>query len=107
LRALAFAADLQRQAHDRVIDPAAHRFVEAVAHPHQDTASDRVNHALRGVQTGNQKEQRHQCRHASARQNAIINFEHEQRAGEHQKVAHAAEDGGGDKGSPTRAECGC
>jgi len=107
LRALAFAADLQRQAHDRVIDPAAHRFVEAVAHPHQDTSSDRVNHALCGVQTGNQKEQRHQCRHASARQNAIINFEHEQRAGEHQKVAHAAEDGGGDKGSPARAECGC
>jgi len=34
-------------------------------------------------------------------------FEHEQRAGEHQKVAHAAEDGGRDKGSPARAEGGC
>ena len=56
LRALAFAADLQRQAHDRVIDPAAHRFVEAMADPHQDAAPDRINHALCGVQTGNQKQ---------------------------------------------------
>jgi hypothetical protein len=78
-----------------------------MADPDQDAASDRVNHALCGVQTGNQKEQRDQCRHASARQNAVINFEHEQRAGEHQKIAHAAEDGDRDKGSPARTECGC
>jgi len=78
-----------------------------MADPHQDAAPDRVNHALSGIQTGNQKEQRYQRRHASARQNAVVNFEHEQRAGEHQQVAHAAENGGRDKGSPARAEGGC
>ena len=74
--------------------------------PHQDAAPDGVNHALGGVQARNQNEQGDQRRHAAAWQNAIVDFKHEQRAGEHQKIAHAAERGGRDKGSPARAERG-
>jgi hypothetical protein len=106
LRTFAFGADLERQADDRVIDARTHRLVQAMADPHQDAAPDGVNNALGGVQPRNQKEQGDQRRHAAAGQNAIVDFQHEQRAGEHQKIAHAAEGGGRDKGSPARAERG-
>ena len=91
LRAFGPAAGFQRQPHDGIIDAHAHRLVEAVADAHQDTAADRFDDALRRIEAGDQDHQRDQRRHAAARQHAVVDFEHEQRAGEHQKVAHAAE----------------
>ena len=101
---LAFGTDLERQADDCIIHPPTHRLVQAVTDPHQDAAPDGVNHALGGVQARHQNEQGDQRRHAAAWQNAIVDFKHEQRAGEHQNIAHAAERGSRDKGSPARAQ---
>ena len=39
-------------------------------------------------------------------QHPVVDFEHEQRAGEHQKIAHAAEQRDGEKGPPAGAERG-
>jgi len=83
LRAVAFGADFQRQADDRVVDPRTHRLIEAATDPDHDSASDRVDHALGGVETGHQEEKRDQSRHAPAGQDTIVDFEHEQRASEH------------------------
>ena len=84
LRAVALAADLERQPDDGVVDAHAHRLVEAMPDAHQDAAADRVDDALRGVKAGHQDQQRDQRRHAAARQHPVVDFQHEQRAGEHQ-----------------------
>jgi hypothetical protein len=83
LRAVAFGAYFQRHADDRVVDPRTHRLIEAATDPDHDPASDGVDHALRGVETGHQEEKRDQSRHAPAGQDTIVDLEHEQRAGEH------------------------
>ncbi len=49
LGAVALGAGLERQPHDRVINPKAHRLVEAVPDAHQDAAPDHVDHALRAI----------------------------------------------------------
>ena len=102
LRAFGPAAGFQRQPHDGVIDAHAHRLVEAVADAHQDAAADRFDGALRRIEAGDQDHQRDQRRHAAARQHAIVDFQHEQRAGEHQQIAHAAEHADGDESLPAR-----
>ncbi len=104
LRTVTLVADLERQPDDGVVDPHAHRLVEAMADAHQDTAADHVDDALRGVEAGHQEQERDQRRHAAARQHPVVDFEHEQRAGEHQKIAHAAEHRDGEKGPPARAK---
>src|SRR5439155_23608031 len=45
-----------------------------------------------------------QCRHTAAGQHAIINFQHEHRACEHQDVAHAADQGGAVEGTAARSK---
>jgi hypothetical protein len=102
LRAFSPAAGFQRQPHDGVIDAHAHRLVEAVTDAHQDAAADRLDGALRRIEAGDQDHQRDQRRHAAARQHAIVDFQHEQRAREHQQVAHAAERADGDESPPAR-----
>jgi len=59
---------------------------------------------LSGVEPGGQDQKRDQGRHAAARQHPIVDFQHEQRAGEHQNVAHAAEQPDGKEGTATGAE---
>src|SRR6202000_2476982 len=66
LRAFAFAADLERQPDDRVVNAHAHRFVETVPDAYEDTAADRVDEALRGVQPRGQDQERHERRYAAA-----------------------------------------
>jgi hypothetical protein len=65
---------------------------------HQDAATDRVDEPLRGVEAGHQDQQCDQRRHAAARQHPVVDFQHEQRAGEHQNIAHAAEQRDGEEG---------
>src|ERR1700722_19127717 len=98
LSAFTLAADLERQSHDGIVDPHAHRFIEAVADTDQDTAADDIDDALSAVQTHHQDKQRYQRRNTAARQDAIINFEHEKRARENKNVAHAAEKRDGEEG---------
>ncbi len=107
LRPLGFVADLERQADDGVVDPRTHRLVEATADAHQDAAADHVDDALRGVHAGRQKQQRDQRRHAPAGKHPVVNLEHEQRAREHQKIAHAAEHRDGVKCPAARAKRVC
>ena len=97
LQAVAAIARLQRHADQRVVDAVADRLVEAGADPHQDAAADQIEHAERGVKRGRDGDERDQGRHAVARQHAVIDLQHEDRAGEHQHVAHAAEHGGRDE----------
>ena len=105
LRALALSAKLERQAHNGIIDPHAHRFVEAVTDADQDAGADRIDHALRGIKASGKNQQCHQRGHAAARQHPVVDFEHEQRAGEHQDIAHAAKQRDGEE-SPTAGEEG-
>jgi len=100
LCAFAPAAEPQRQAHDRIIDAQTERLVEAVADTNENPAADCVDDALRGVECPRQNEQRDERGNTAARDHPVVDFEHEQRAGEHQNVAHAAEHGDGDKSPP-------
>ena len=105
LRAFAPDAERERQADDGVIDAQAQRFVEAVADADQDPAADSVDDALCGVESRRQDKKGDEGRNAAARYHPIVDFEHEQGAGEHQNVAHPAEQGDGQKGPPAGAEC--
>ena len=55
LGAVAFRADLERQPHDRVVNPQTHRLVEAMTDPHQNAAPDHIDEALSGVEPGDQE----------------------------------------------------
>ena len=46
----------------------------------------------KGVGAGDQHEQRHEGRHRAAGQHAIVDLQHEQRAGQHQEVSGEAHD---------------
>jgi hypothetical protein len=105
LRAFAPDAERERQADNGVIDAQAQRFVEAVADADQDPAADCVDDALRGVESTGQDQERDEGWNAAARYHPIVDFEHEQRAGEHQNVAHPAEQGDGHEGPPAGTEC--
>src|SRR5436309_732639 len=61
--------------------------------------------ALRGVESTGQDQERDEGWNAAARYHPIVDFEHEQRAGEHQNVAHPAEQGDGHEGPPAGTEC--
>ena len=50
--------------------------------------------------------ERDERRHAAARQHAVIDFQHEESAGEHQDVAHAGEHGDADQRAPAGGERG-
>ena len=83
-------ADLQRQTHDRLVNPAAERLVEAAADTHQDAAADQIEQAQRRVEPAGEDHEPDQRRHAAARQHAVVDLQHEDRAGQHEDVAHAA-----------------
>jgi hypothetical protein len=98
LRSVALGADFERQPDDGVIDAGAHRLIQAVADAHQDAAANGVDEALGSIEPRRQNQQRHERRHAAAWQDPVVDFQHEQRAGEHQNVAHAAKHGDRDEG---------
>jgi hypothetical protein len=90
LQAVAAVSGLQRQAHDGLVDARAQRLVELAADPHENAAADHVEQAERGEQAGGQDHQADEGRDAAARQHAVVDFQHEEGAGELQDVAHAA-----------------
>ena len=83
LKAIVAVAHLQWQPHDRLIDPRAQLFVEAVADAHQHAPADQIEQALRGEQARRENDERDQRRDAAARQHTVVDFQHEDRAGEH------------------------
>ena len=104
LQALALAALQQRQPHHGLKHPRAERLVERGADPHQDATAQQVEHALRDVQASGQHDQGNQRRHAPARQHAIIDFEHEERAGQIQDVDHEAHHADAKEGAAARPQ---
>jgi hypothetical protein len=59
---------------------------------------------LGGVEARRENHQTDQRRHAAARQHPVIDLQHENRAGEVQKIDHAAHDANADKGAATGAQ---
>jgi hypothetical protein len=99
LKAVAAVPRPQRQTHDRLVHASAQRLVEPPADPHQDASADHVEQAERQEQEGGEDHEADQRRHAAARQHAVIDLQHEERAGELQDVTHAAHQGDRDEGS--------
>ncbi len=84
------AAGDQRQANHGLKHPAAECFVERRSNPHQNSSPDQVENALGDVQPAGENDQTDKRRHAAARQHAVVDFQHEERAGQVQKVDHGA-----------------
>jgi hypothetical protein len=61
-------------------------------------------YALGGIEARRQDQQGHERRHAAAGQHAVVDLEHEQGAGEHQNIAHAAEQRDGEERAAASAE---
>src|SRR3712207_9266705 len=55
---------------------------------HQDAAADEIKRTLKGVEGERQRAQANQRRNAAARDHAIVNLEHEERAREIEHVDH-------------------
>src|SRR5215472_16806404 len=83
--------DLHWQAQDRVEYPSADRFVERAANANQEAAANQVQYSLHDIKAAGEDCDADERRHAAAGQHTIVDFEHEHRAGEHENVAHAAD----------------
>ena len=81
---------LERQAHDDVEDAPAQRLVERGADAHEHAAAEDVEHALEGVEHEGDHGQADERRHAAARQHAVVDLEHEERARQVEHVDHGA-----------------
>ena len=104
LQPVAAAPCPQGKADDRVVDAQAERLVERLADAHQDAAAHQLEDALEGVEHRGEDGEAHQSRHAAARQHPVIDLEHEERAGQHQHVAHAGEEPDAEEGAAAGGE---
>ncbi len=85
-------ADDQRQPHDGVEHPFVEGLIERGSDPPQDAAPDQVEHALGDVKAAGEHDQADQSRHAAARKHPVVDFQHENRAGQIEQVDHEAHD---------------
>jgi hypothetical protein len=104
LQTLIAGADRQRQAHDGIEYPTVEGFIERGADTAQDSDPDQVKNALGHVQSAGKNGEADQGRHAAARQHPVVDLQHEQRAGQIQKVDHAAHDADADEGAAAGAQ---
>ena len=95
LQPLAAIAGPERQPDDRIEDAATEELVEPCANAGQHACAHDVEHALERVEHRHKQNECDKRRHAAARQDAIIDLQHEQRARQHQDVDDAAEAGDG------------
>ena len=86
-------------------EPLRHGLVEVVAEPNQQSCASPLEHRLKGVEGGHQNHEGHEGRHAAARQHAVVDLQHKQRAGQHQQVDQRAEGRHADKGTSETPEC--
>ena len=91
LHTVAVAAGFQRKTNQRIEYSQPKPFVEVAANPRAYSISDQIQAALKGVEHRRKEQERDQRRYATSRQHPIVNLKHEERAGEHQKVAQATE----------------
>src|SRR5262245_32930909 len=71
----------------------AKRTAERITDPDQYTGADDVEQRLSAEKHGGKNSKRHQGWHAAARQDTVVNLEHEDCARQHQKIDDAAEEG--------------
>ena len=80
------------RAFERQLDAPRHRpcprsdFVEGRADPDQHPRPDQVENGLERIEAQDDQRQPDQGRHALARQHAIVNLQHEDRAAEHEQI---------------------
>ena len=92
LQALIAVADHQRQAHDGFEHAGVDGFIERGADAAEDPSADQVEAALGDVQAAGENDQADQGRHAAARKHAVVDLQHEDRAGQIQQIDHATHD---------------
>ncbi len=104
LQALIAAAHHQRQAHDGFEHAGVEGLVERGADAPQDPSPDQVEPALGDVQDAGENDQADQRRHAAAWQHAVIDLQHENRAGQIQQIDHATHDADADERAAAGAQ---
>ena len=104
LQALVARAYQQRQPHHGFEHAGVEGFVERGSNAAENATADQVEAALGDVEAAGENHQADQGRHAAARQHAVVDLQHEDRAGEVQKIDHATHDADADKGVATGAQ---
>ena len=104
LQAFVAAADHQRQAHDGFEHPGIDGLIERRPDAPENSSPDQVEAALGDVQAAGENDQTYQRRHAAAGQHAVIDLQHEDRAGQVQQVDHATHDADADERAAARAQ---
>ena len=89
---------LQRQLGGDIVDALAQRLVDRARDPHQDAAADDVEKALEAEHDRRQDADADQGGDAAARDDPVVDFEHEDRPGQLQHVEHGAEQADADQG---------
>jgi hypothetical protein len=82
------------------------RFIERIPDPRHQPAADHVDQTEEAIENSGQHAEPDQGRHAPARKHPVIDLEHEQRAGEHQDIADAAQQRDADEGAPACTQRG-
>jgi hypothetical protein len=103
-RAVIAQADDAREPHNGLIDAGAERLVERDADARQDAPANEVKETERDVEATGENREAEEGRHAAAWEHPVVDFQHEHGAGEHEDVAHAAEQPGGDEGAAAGGE---
>ncbi len=80
-----------REPHHRAVHGGAEALVEHRGRAHHDARADQVEDALERIGADQEHGERDQGRDAAARQHAVVDLQHVERAGQHQHVHHAGE----------------
>ena len=104
LQALVAPADHQRQPHHGFEHAGVDGFVERGSDAAENASPDQIEAALGDVEAAGKNHQADQGRHAAARQHAVVDLQHENRAGEVQQIDHATHDADADKGVAAGAQ---
>ena len=105
LQALVAPADHQRQPHHGFEHAGVDGFVQRGPDAPENASADQVESALRDVEAAGKDHEADQGRHAAARQHAVVDLQHENRAGEVQQVDHATHHANADEGVAAGAQC--
>ena len=95
-----------REPDGRVIDARTKLRIDLSADADEQASAHGVEQCLEDEQNGREHAQGDQSWYAPARQHAVVDLQHEQRAGQHQDVDQPAEHADADEGSLARTECG-
>ena len=104
LQALVAAADHQRQPHHGFEHAGVDGFVQRGSDAPENASADQVEAALGDVEAAGENHEADQGRHAAARQHAVVDLQHENRAGEVQQIDHATHDANADEGVAAGAQ---